>query len=217
MRAAFVNDFHGTYGRDAVNAQAFRDKLARYRLQGLAFLPDDERGATVAELAAIRRLGITPWIYRNPHDYADAGPVELARLLAGDLWTSAPNGESLTLCPNIEYHDANYILACYLALRDHVGARHRIVWVLEPGQGGWFTKDLVGAIAADPLFLVAPEQYFGNGESWGTVDRVRADITGRGVPVAQVKITVRGGLVTPATFPDGIAFTLDEGAPWGLP
>jgi hypothetical protein len=206
MRAAYVSDLYSSYGADPLANDTFNAKLKKYALEGLAL---DARDNYNGLLAALKERRVTPWLYRDPQ-WDGIGPVTLAKRQA-----SADNIAGVTIAADIELHDPNYVIAWLVKLRA-LGVTSRVVWTLEPMQGGWFTRDLVDTLNADPSLIVLPQQYHGDGSPAGTIAEVRNDVIARGVLPQRVKIMVRAGDISPSSFPDGCAYTLDEGAPWGL-
>lgn len=138
------------------------------------------RDATVKAIGSVE-------IFRDPHWGAGIlDPLELARLAHEDIVRITGGNSSLqcSYCLDIEWHDADYVLA---ALREFRRLRpgRQLTWTLEPKQGGWFSDALVRWINASRMVFVCPQTFLGD---MAPVDpeQVRRDVIAAGVKPEKV-------------------------------
>lgn len=132
----------------------------------------------------MRGAGWQVGIMRDPHWHNDS-PETLAKKLNDDLVRLGTENLQCSVQADIEYHDNDYVLAFLKAWRA-IRPMRATEWTMEPFQGGWFRKDLVAAINADPNLLVIPQGYYGN-MTRANIDQIKCDILVRGVNCARVK------------------------------
>lgn len=132
--------------------------------------------------------GLSVEVFRDPHWDDIIDPLDLAWLAHDDIVKITGGNSSLqcSICLDIEYHNADFVLATLRELR-RLRPGRQIVWTLEPKQGGWFTPALVAWINASRMFYVVPQTFLGD---MTPVDpaQVRQNLIGVGINPAKIAL-----------------------------
>jgi hypothetical protein len=212
MHSAWLDNLQGAYGT-ITNAYIWA-KVAKYNIQGLQFHPAQ---VTNSEYTYVRGKGLAFWLIRD--EWKAFTPVSLAAQQSKDITDIGADGKQCGLSGNVESHDMEGYVVPWL--RELIALRpgRKLVWTLEPHQGGLFTKDLIELIASHPNLIVAPEAFYGDMTPWGgTYQQLRDDITGASaggttdvrIPAAQVKVCYDGAVLSPIVAWDGVPFTFER-------
>jgi hypothetical protein len=134
-------------------------KLTRYGATRLYWEAADNQ-VDASLLDAVRAKGFEVGVMRDP-SWDGANPIQLAETLNADVIRLGSNAKQCAVMADIELHSPGYVLSFITEWRKLRPTRP-LAWTLEPYQAGWFSRDLVDKINADPNLIVLPQLYFGD-------------------------------------------------------
>lgn len=216
MRAAWIADLEGTYGRLRAREPRLWTQLRHFDIRRVYL---DARYATVQDLSDLRKgqkdLNGNFSVPREAGLYRDLAwigedAIHSARSCDADL---ARLGQTTLQCAYMfqtERHDPTFVLDFlheWRALRP----TRETAWTLEGLQGGWFSPELVKAVRDDPKLTVVPYGYYdAGGQSMlpHDLDLVRCNVANAGVPLSRVAVFYDGARLP--QWWDGCVFTMER-------
>lgn len=201
MRGAWITDLAGHYG--TINHAQIWEQVSRYQLDRLYI---DGRAISDTDVDVIHSHGCEAGAFWSKAWYPNTDVTDIARTMDATLSLIKVRTKQCAVQFDFENHDPQGFvrwLQEWRALRP----TRTTEWTLEPRQRGWFTPELVAAIAGDPKLFVIPQTFRG-GMQPVAQDAVWRELAGV-LPPARVKLCYDAKQGAPEAM-DGFLFTLER-------